>query len=181
VLLAVVASAVVGAAVDWTWQIPAVVAPAVICAALLTSSAQPKLLTGGGRRLAIAALITGWIGLAAACLVAIGELELSRSRDAATSGHVESAIDRARDARSIEPWSGAPYLQLALLEERRRNLDQALADVRAASARDSEDWRLSLIEARVRQRMGDIHGRNRALRRARRQSPILFAPRRTGG
>jgi hypothetical protein len=166
VLLAVVATAAVGALVDWTWQFPAVVAPAVICVALLTSSAQPKLLTGGGRRLAAVALIAGWAGLAAACLVAIGELELSRSRDAASAGHLDSAIARAKDARAVEPWSGAPYTQLELLEERRRDYDQALAYLKAAEARDSQDWRLALIEARVQNRLGDRAAANRARRRA---------------
>ena len=39
VLVAVIASAAVGASIDWTWEIPAAFAPAVVCAGLLTSSA----------------------------------------------------------------------------------------------------------------------------------------------
>jgi hypothetical protein len=177
VLLAVVASAAVGATVDWTWQIPAVVAPAVICAALLTSSAHPKLLTGGGRRLGVAMLVTGWIGLAAVCLVAIGELQLSRSHRAASAGHLESAIDRARDARAVEPWSGAPYTQLELLEERRHDYDQALAYLQAAEARDSSDWRLALIEARLQGRRGDHAAAYQALKRAHDLSPLRIGSR----
>jgi hypothetical protein len=178
VLAAVVVSGAVGAAVDWTWQIPAVVAPALICAALLASSAQPRLLTGGGRRLGLMTLVTGWAALAAACLVAIGELELSRSRDAADAGHLETAANRARDARAVEPWSGAPYTQLALIEERRRNYDLALAYLKAAEARDSGDWRLPLIEARIQFDRGADAAARRAVRRGRALSPSLLGSRR---
>ena len=42
VLLAVVVAGAVGAAIDWTWEIPAVFGPAVIAAGLLTASAPSK-------------------------------------------------------------------------------------------------------------------------------------------
>jgi hypothetical protein len=180
VLLAVVVSAAVGAAVDWTWQFPVVIAPAIVCAALLTASAHPKLLTGGGRRLGLGLLLTGWLAIAACSLVAIGELELARSREAANAGHLDSAIDRARDARSVEPWSGEPNIQLALLEEQRHDYPLALAYLSAARDRDSADWRLAVIEARIRLKLGQGPAAHQALLEARRLSPILFSARHTG-
>jgi O-antigen ligase len=175
VLLAVIVTAAVGAAVDWTWQFPVVIGPAVICAALLTSSSLPKLLTGGGRRLGLAAMVAGWIALAAASMVAIGELEHSRSRDAASAGNLDSAVARARDARDVEPWSGAPYTQLALVEERRRDIPLALAYLHAAQVRDSEDWRLYLIEARLQTRLGNKPAAKRAALHARHLSGFLLS------
>ena len=41
-LAGVVAAAAVGAATDWTWQIPAVIGPALVCAALLATMAPPQ-------------------------------------------------------------------------------------------------------------------------------------------
>jgi hypothetical protein len=173
VLLAVIVSAVVGAAVDWTWQFPVVVAPAVVCAALLTSSAGPKLLTRGGRRLAAAALVSGWIGLAAVSLLALAKLEMVRSRDAASAGNVQTSIDRARDARALEPWASEPYTQLALLAERRRDYPSALAYLKAAEARDSNDWRLFLIEARLQTQNGNRAAARMAFRRMRATNPYF--------
>ena len=50
----------------------------------------------------------------------------------------------------MQPWSPEPYIQLALVEELRGDLDQALCErLRQAQERDSEDWRLALIEARL--------------------------------
>jgi tetratricopeptide (TPR) repeat protein len=88
-------------------------------------------------------------------VVLLTEIELTRSRDAAGDGRIAEAIDRARTARSIQPWSAAPYTELALLEEDRRDYPAALAYLRQAEERDSEDWRLYVIEARLQRQSGN--------------------------
>ena len=155
VLMAIVATAALGAAVDWTWQIPAVFGPAVVCAGLLVASAPSARAARSGPWLGFGVLAAAWIAIVGSAIVLLTEIELSRSRDAAGDGQVAEAIDRARTARSIQPWSAEPYTQLALLEGQRRDYPAALAYLRQAQERDSEDWRLYVIEARLQRQSGN--------------------------
>lgn len=171
VLVAVLAAAAVGATTDWTWEIPAVIGSAVVCAGLLVSSAPP-LLTA--RR-----ILEGTITLSVACVVLIAsamvlasDIELRRSRAAAEEGHLGDAVARARDASAFEPWSSAPYLQLALLREAQKRLPIALADIKEGVKRDRGDWRLSFVEARLEGRNGHVSAAGKAYRRASATSPF---------
>jgi hypothetical protein len=172
VLLAVIATAAVGAAVDWTWEIPAVFGPAVICAALLTASAPSRGLERDGYWLGLGAVAAAWVAMVAGGLVVLTELELRQSRDAAGSNDIAAAIDRARAAKTVQPWSSEPYTQLALLEQQRGDLAAALDALGEAEARDSEDWRLPFIEASLLQERGDGAGAQAAYRRAQSLSPL---------
>ncbi len=109
------------------------------------------------------------------------EIELQRSRDAAAGDQVTAGIDRAEQARTVMPWSSEPYVQLALLEEERGDIDQALHDLRQAESRDSEDWRLPLIEARLEARRGDARASRTALERSQALSPMFGALRSAQG
>lgn len=175
VLAAVLSAAAIGAAVDWTWQIPAVVGPAVICAGLLVGSAPPPL---GARRAweGRLTLAVAWLAMAASAAVLIGDVEVRRSRDAADAGRLDEAIARARDAQTFEPWASGPYVQLALLREAQRDFPKALADLHEAQRRDIGDWRLSLIEARLERRVGNATAARMALQRARADSPFSTGP-----
>jgi O-Antigen ligase len=172
VLTAVVATAAVGATVDWTWQIPAVFGPAVVCAGLLLASAPSARTARNGTLLGFGVLAVAWIAIIGSAVVLLAEIELRRSRDAAGDGQVAEAIDRARTARSIEPWSAKPYTQLALLEEQRGDFPAALGYLRQAQDRDSEDWRLYVIEARLHRRSGDTAAGLAATARAELFSPF---------
>jgi O-Antigen ligase len=177
VLLAVIAAAAVGAAVDWTWEIPAVFGPAVVCAALLTASAPSRGLARDGYWLGLGTVAAAWVAMVAAGLVVLTELELRQSRDAAGSDDIAAAIDRARAAKTVQPWSSEPYTQLALLEEQRGDLPAAIAALRQAEDRDSEDWRLLLIEASLLRKSGDGAAAEIAYNRAQSLSPVsLFIP-----
>ncbi len=136
ILAAVVVTAAVSAAVDWTWQIPAVFGPAVVCAALLTASA-PSARVRNGLWLGFGTVVAAWIAIIGSAVVVLTHIELDRSRDAAGAGNVDQAIDRARTARSIQPWSAEPYTQLALLEEDRGDFPAALGYLGQAQDRDS--------------------------------------------
>ena len=173
VLVAVIAAASVGAAVDWTWAIPAVAAPALLAAGLLTASAPSEAPVRHRYWLGLGTVAVGWVAVIAAGLVVLGELKLDRSRDAAAAGRVEQGVERALEARTVQPWSPEPYTQLALLEEQRGDLDQALSRLRQAQERDSEDWRLALIEARLQQARGDGAAAAAARRRALELSPVF--------
>jgi O-Antigen ligase len=172
VLIGVLVAAAVGAAVDWTWEIPGVIAPAVICAALLAASAPARRLA---RRTfaGVVTLVAAWLAIAASALVLISDIELRRSRAAADAGRWDEAIERARDALTFTQWASAPYTQLALIQEDRGNYAKALADIREAESRDVDDWRLLLVEARLQTRNGNAAAARSALRRARENSPFF--------
>jgi tetratricopeptide (TPR) repeat protein len=172
VLIGVLVAAAVGAAVDWTWAIPGVIAPAVVCSGLLTASAPPRLRV---RRagLGVMTLLVAYIAIAASALVLVSDIELRRSRAAAGAGHFDEAIARAVDALTFTPWASAPYTQLALSQEDRGFYAKALADIKEAEARDADDWRLLLIEARLQTRNGNAAAAETALRRARANSPFF--------
>ena len=91
-------------------------------------------------------------------LVTLTELELDQSRSAASANEIGDAIQRARAAKTVQPWSAEPYIQLSLLEEQQGNLSSAFANLRQAEQRDSQDWRLAVIEARLELRRGDQAG-----------------------
>jgi O-Antigen ligase len=166
-LLAVLVTLGISAAIDWTWEIPAVFAPAVASAGLLTASAPGPRLGENAYWLGLGTLGVAWVATIAAALVLLTELKLDQSRDAAAHDRIDQGIERALEARTVQPWSPEPYTQLALLEEARGNLDGALARLRQAEARDSEDWRLPLIEARVQRERGDRRARYEAIERVR--------------
>lgn len=175
VLVAVVASAAVGAAIDWTWEIPAAFAPGVVCAALLAASAPAVRLRRDSYWLGTTAVVCAWIAMVAGALVVLEEIELKQSRSAAASNRITEGIHRAKQARTVAPWSAEPYTQLALLEEKRGDYGQALDYLKDAESRDSEDWRLPLIEARLQSRRGNQEAARRALERSRELSPIFTA------
>jgi hypothetical protein len=171
VLLAVVAAGAVGAAVDWTWEIPAVFGPVVVCAALLLASARSRPLARDGYLLGVGTVAAAWVAMVAGGLVVLTQIELDRSRSAAEQGRIAEAIHRAEQAHTVTPWSAEPFIQLALLEGDAGNLDQAFDRLKEAESRDSEDWRLPLIEASLQSRRGDTQAIRAALERSEALSP----------
>jgi tetratricopeptide (TPR) repeat protein len=180
VLIAVIVGAAIGAAVDWTWEIPAAFAPAVICAGLLAASAPRPRLRRDSYWLGAGTVAVAWVAMVAGALVVLAEVELEQSRDAAAANRIGEGIRRAEQARTVMPWSAEPYTQLALLEERRGDIEAALRNLEEAKSRDSEDWRLPLIEARLQARRGDELAARTALQRSRALSPMFDALRPQG-
>jgi hypothetical protein len=174
VLVAVIAAAAVGASIDWTWEIPAAFAPAVVCAGLLTASAPLPRLRRDGYWLGAATVAVAWIAMVGGALVVLSEIELQRSRDAAAADDFSAGIDRAEQARTVTPWSAEPYLQLALLKEQQGDYEGALSELRQAESRDSEDWRLPLIESRLQVERGKRGASLLALKRANELSPMYL-------
>src|SRR4051812_16919684 len=181
ILIALVVAGAVEAAVDWTWEIPAVFASTVVGAALLLASARSRPLARHAYWLGLTTVAGAWVAMVAGGLVLLANLELQRSRDAAAAGRIDDAIGRATAAKTIQPWSSEPYTQLALLESEKANIPQALAYLKQAENRDSEDWRLPLIEASLQQTGGNLTAARMAYRRAKSLTPlsplsIVFPP-----
>jgi Tfp pilus assembly protein PilF len=97
--------------------------------------------------------------------------ELDASRSAVARGDLTEALARARSAEAIQPWAATPRLQHALAYEQAGRLDPARAAIATAIARDSGDWRLQLVAARLATKDGDIAAARRALTRVRELNP----------
>ena len=67
-------------------------------------------------------------------LVTLTELELDQSRSAASANNIGDAIDRARAAKTVQPWSAEPYIQLALLEEQQGNISESSRESQSGRA-----------------------------------------------
>jgi hypothetical protein len=176
VLLAVVAAGVVGATVDWTWEIPAVFGPAVVCAGLLLASAPSRPLARDGYWLGLGTVTAAWVAMVASGLVLLTHLELDQSRSAAEANRIGESIDRARAAKTVQPWSSEPYTRLALLEFDSGNVGSAMSYLAQAQQRDPEDWRLWLIEATLLHRSGHRARSQAAFARAQSLSPVPLLP-----
>lgn len=173
ILVAVLVAGAAGAAIDWTWEFPVVFGPAVVCGGLLAASAPSRQSAERSYWLGVGTVAAAWVAMVAGGLVVLSELDLRQSREAAAQSRFADGIQKAQDAHTVLPWSAEPYTQLALLDEAQGNIDGALANLRSAEQRDSQDWRLPLIEARLQQRRGDGQAARAAIARARSLSPLL--------
>jgi O-antigen ligase len=185
-LLAVLAAFVLGSALDWIWQLPAIAAVAMIALGLLVGPATVPAATATARavragdtphaaarrfgaRAAVA--VAAWVVIVAAAIPLLVSQQLDASRAAASRGDLTEALDRARNAEAIQPWAASPRLQLALAHEETGRLDLARGDIAAAIERDSADWRLQLVAARLATKAGDIPAARLALKRVRELNP----------
>lgn len=180
--LAVLAAALTSAAIDWTWQLPAVFAPAIIVCGLLagpalrdeSSPAGVTLPSGGwvlAARLTGAAAAIAVICASAVLLLASDRLEASR--EASVAGDYAASLQAARDATAIAPWSAAAYLQEGLLLEGLGAPREAIKAVREATERASGDWRPLLVLSRLQLRVGQGEAALRSLQGARALYPRL--------
>lgn len=178
--LAGLACGVASAAIDWTWHLPAAFAPVVVIAAVAAGPALRPAARGGSSRfgLGVAVLAVAWVAAVVSLLAFAEESKLSDSREAAARGHLTAAASDARDAQAIQPWSGTPSLQLALVREREGDLPGARRAIREALEDDPGDWRPWLVATRLATKAGDIPDARRSLHRARTLNPNspIFAP-----
>jgi O-Antigen ligase len=179
----------VGAGIDWMWQLTVVALVGVVCVALLTGVAtapsdeegrEPDKAPAGPRRMLAlrAGTIVGCLAVIAIVgLALLTQARLKASESAAARGDSKAAVSAAEDARGLEPWATSPYLQLALLDETSGDLRSARSKIRQALDRDSRDWRIWLVSARIETKLGSIREARRSLARAKSLNPRspLFA------
>jgi hypothetical protein len=175
-LLAVVLGFVLGAAIDWIWQLPAVAALALLSLGLLSgpatiAHARAERPPGTSFAVRAALVLAAWIAICAQALPFLASEEVAASRSAAARGELAEAIDRARAAQAIQPWASSPRLQLALLNEEAGQIGRARRNIAAAIARDESDWRLRVVASRLAIKAGDVDAARRALARARELNP----------
>ncbi len=191
-LTGVLAAFVLGAAIDWMWELTIVGLVAVVALGMLVGFAtlphdgdeqqQQPVAPGARGDVRARALRTAAVAVALAAVMCVtvpmlAQERIERSQAAAQAGDVPKALDSADDARSLEPWASSPYVQLALIEEQAGNLGRANRHIKDALERDSRDWSTWLVAARIQTKAGSIRAGRRSLRRSEALNPTseLFA------
>jgi O-antigen ligase len=139
----------VGAGVDWDWQLAAVTLAALFVGVALLAAARPD-----GQRTISPRLRYGVMAVAAAIGAAgfvflVGNLFLSRSSTAAAKGNWTVAAHDAQRASDWLPWSTAPLDQLGKAQLGAGNVTAARASFHKAIAKDPGDWNLWFDLARA--------------------------------
>jgi len=168
-----------GAAIDWVWELTVVSVVGIVCLGV-AAGARPA----GDGRVASGAVRLG-VAAAAAAVLALQTIPLlvhTKLRDserAVVRGDIRAAITAADAAAGVAPWATSPYLQLALVSETAGSLPAAQRYLENALQRDSADWRLWLVAARLHVKQGNLAAAQNALSNARKlnpKSPLLAPP-----
>lgn len=183
--LALLAVGAAAAAVDWTWDLPAVFVPTLVAAALLAGSAtlapgpagagtEIRGIARSRRRFGrgVAVLLVAWLSICAAGLLLFADNRLEASRDAAARGDDAEAVGLANEAIDLEPWAAEPRTQLALLHERAGELPAAREALGQAIARARDDYELYLLAYRLDLGAGDDAAAAADLARATELNPM---------
>ncbi|HET6494522.1 MAG TPA: hypothetical protein VFH61_04045, partial [Thermoleophilia bacterium] len=139
------------------------------------AGAAPRTGLPVGFRFAVAA-----VSLAALAAIAIPYATTSSLRASQAQAEERAfgpALERARDAATIQPYAASPHLQEALLLELRGEVDAAVRAARLATVEEPTNWRTWFVLSRLEARAGDAEGSVAAFRIARDLNPRspLFA------
>ena len=162
--LGVIATGLVGIAIDWTWNIPSVAVCVLIAAAVLTTRALEP--AGSVSRaawspavpspaVAIVAAAFAIPAVWAGGVLAVAGDRLDASVDAFAAGHLDAAATAARSAAAAEPWSAEPWLRLATVEQAAGNLEAARMDLRKAIELTPADFRPWLLASALEGNLGN--------------------------
>jgi hypothetical protein len=179
-LLGAFAVYLIGAGIDWMWELTAVTAVGVCSFGLLTGTAtlapQPQAgttQTGAHRRryAALAAVVVACGIVVGEGIALLAEIEVSSSQAAARAGNLGLARSHAIAATKIEPWAGAPYLQLALVEESAGDLGAAHIAIDKSISRDRDAWQPWFTAAQIETGLGEVAAASHSLARAKSLDP----------
>ncbi len=172
------------AGIDWMWEMTVVSVVGIAMLGLVTSRASapgPVEERPSRRRWLFAGrsalVVVGLAAVAAQAVSLLTDRELQASKSAADRGDLAAAVNRADNARKIEPWAASPYLQLALVSEQAGDYRTAEDWVSKAIERDPSDWQSWYLSARFETKLGNVAAAKSRLRHARELNPRsgLFA------
>jgi hypothetical protein len=131
------------AAVDWDWELPAVMLSALFCGiALLAAGRRERDVAVPRLRLRLPALV-GVAGLFGFALLGLlGNSAVSASSKSTDAGRYALAASQARRAMSFEPWSAEPWRRLGEAQAVSGDFANARVSFRKAIAKDGGDWTL---------------------------------------
>lgn len=161
------------ATVDWMWQMPVL----AVCLLLLGSA----LVTGGRSSqqrgapfpppLRVAFALVALVAIVAIAIPLATTSLLRQSEADARAGDLPAALREARSAQNVQPDAAAPRLQQALVLEVEGDLAAAEEAARAATERESTNWRTWLVLSRIEAERGMAGAAVRDYRRARSLNP----------
>ncbi len=169
---------------DWMWELTVVTGVGIVALALLSSAAgtdpDPPLLVQPNeprdtRRvrfgLGVAALVAAWLLICAQAVPLFAQLRIKDSENYAGDNNLVAAYRAAIDARNLQPWAASPYLQLALVCEKRGLYARAHVWIERAIERDRTDWHLWYEAAKIEVNMGRINLALKSVDKARSLNP----------
>jgi O-antigen ligase len=190
-MLGVALAFAVGIAYDWFWQLAMVgsvffmatgILVAARCGQLWRARAAARAREGvdveaepapENRRfgLTVAGLAIAWLTMLALIGPLLVDHEISES-NAALPGNVESAVNHAETARSIEPWAATPYLQLGLLAQAKGEDEEAIHRFEQAIDRENHNWTLYYLKAKAEHQAGQNEAAQADRGEAQRLNPL---------
>jgi hypothetical protein len=175
------------AAYDWMWQLACAPAAALLLGGAIVSYRSPET-RSGARRKWVPAAVPSWLRSkwvtgavlsagAVAAIVAVAipfgmTSAIRSSQSAAASGHLQSALSDALTAQRLEPYAATPRLQRALVFERAHDYGAARTAIAEAATRESTNWRIWLVRARIDAESGHAKAAVRDYRRAHALDPL---------
>ena len=181
-LLAAVLAVAVGMAFDWFWEIPALgavffLATGALLAARCGQLARARAASNGeaesrGFGLAIGGLALAWITALALIGPLLVQREINSSQAAAAENNLGVAVEKAKTARSIEPWAASPYVQLGLLAELQDEYAEGAEQMTKAIDREEGNWLLYYLRGRIEHQGGDLAAAAADLSRAQELNPL---------
>jgi Flp pilus assembly protein TadD len=175
VALALIVTGALAAAVDWTFQLPAVFAPVVLGTAVLCCGGAGASAIAPARRRAFGRLgivALAWVAAGSGVVILLTEQALSASHSADRRGDLQAAVTDARRAAGIEPFSPEPQIQLALVQLQAGNLDAAKEAADEATRLAPGDWRTWLVSLKVAGKREDRSGAVRSVAELERTLPV---------
>ena len=181
-ITAAVVAFFVGAAFDWLWQVPVLVAIVLLLVAsvlapqapVIVSRAQKRSRLRGVSPRRIAGVTATLVGLAALLAVAYplsANTAIANSQSAVNVGNRVVALKDARSAVSIEPDSAEAQIQLALVLEQQRAFKPALTAATRAVRDEAQNWTNWLTLSRIEAENGNAKASVRAYERAKSLNP----------
>ena len=158
--MGLIAASMLSFAIDWTWEVPAVVAPVLIVAAMSCATAVRSRFVVGvprppARVVALASLVVAVPAIWAASVLALTTAELDASDEAFAEGRLNEAAAAARAAAAVQPWATEPWMKLALVERAAGNTDASLAAVAEVIRRNGSDFDAWALAASLRTERGE--------------------------
>ena len=136
------AAFLVHAAVDWDWELPLLVLPALACGAILLGAARasaPVRMTAWHRGIGVTIAVSA---IAVAVVANVGNRSLAESVMALEQGDTRRAAEAARRAQVWAPWSHEPWQLLGESQLAARDDAAARRSLAQAIRRAPEEWRL---------------------------------------
>ena len=157
----------VHSAVDWDWELPALVLTALACAVTLVTEARtvaPIPLRG----FRVAGVAAAACVIVVALVAHVGNRAIAESAEALERGDTRGAAAAARRGRAWAPWSHQPWQLLGEAQLADRDDTAARRSLREAISRAPEEWRLWFDLAIVSEEPAE----RRAITRARELNPL---------